>query len=119
MSSFFPVRLYLDTADARPVQEILIASIARTLQGYLVTQIPGSWAIQRSGAKLVMSVDMAITAALCLLIPSVITNGGPRMLAPVLTMIGLSQGPLIPSLQVLKKDWLPSGPARAMILRMM
>jgi hypothetical protein len=51
-----------------------------------------------------MSVDMAVTAALCMLIPAVMRGGGPRMLAPVLTCIGLFQGPLIPSLQVSQSD---------------
>lgn len=87
--------------------------------GYIATQIPGSYAIQRYGAKLVMAIDMVVTACVCFLMPSAIRIGGPRMLAPLLTLAGLSQGPLIPALQVLKKDWLPNGPSRAMILRLM
>jgi glutaredoxin len=87
--------------------------------GYILTQIPGSFAIQRWGAKVIMSIDMLVTATLCFLIPLVTRRGGPRMLAPLLTIIGLSHGPLIPALQVLKRNWLKPGPGRALILRLM
>ena len=87
--------------------------------GYILTQIPGSFAIQKYGAKIVLLVDMVVTATLCFCIPLATSTGGPRMLAPILTVIGLSQGPLIPALQVRKKDWLPAGPGRALILRLM
>ena len=80
--------------------------------GYILTQIPGSFAIQKWGAKVVMSIDMLVTSSLCLAIPFVTRSGGPSMLAPLLTIIGLSHGPLIPALQVLKKDWLKPGPVR-------
>lgn len=53
-----------------------------------------------AGAKIVMTVDMVVTAVLCMLIPTAIKTGGPRMMAPMLTLIGLAQGPLIPALQV-------------------
>jgi sugar phosphate permease len=87
--------------------------------GYILTQIPGSFAIQKWGAKVIMSIDMLVTASMCLLIPFVTRTGGPSVLAPMLTIIGLSHGPLIPALQVLKKDWLKPGPGRALILRLM
>ena len=66
-----------------------------------------------------MSIDMAVTAALCLAIPLVTRSAGPRVLAPLLTVIGLSQGPLIPANQVLKRNWLRDGPSKALILRLM
>ena len=85
----------------------------------ILTQIPGAAAIQRWGAKVMMSIDMAVTAALCLAIPLVTRSAGPRVLAPLLTVIGLSQGPLIPANQVLKRNWLRDGPSKALILRLM
>ena len=66
-----------------------------------------------------MSIDMAVTAALCLAIPLVTRSAGPRVLAPLLSVIGLSQGPLIPANQVLKRNWLRDGPSKALILRLM
>ena len=58
----------------------------------------GAWLIQRIGAKAVLFWDMAATAALCLLVPAAARSA--RLLAVLLTVMGVVSGPLIPAMQV-------------------
>ena len=92
--------------------------LAAFFPGYLITQIPGSMLIQRVGPKLVLFWDMALTALLSLAIPYAARRSA-RALAAVLTLMGLVQGPLYAAIQAMKREWLPRGPERALVLRFM
>ena len=77
---------------------------------YLLTQIPGSFVIQRVGAKAVMTLNMLCTAALLLALPA--ARSVPAM-AALLGAMGLLQGPFIPAWRTLQRNWMPQGAERA------
>ena len=83
-------------------------------QGYLLTQLPGGWAAQKWGAKAVAQLNLAGNTALLLL--PMLAGRGVRALSLCLCLIGLCQGPLVPSVSVLQRNWLPNGPMRAWAL---
>ena len=89
--------------------------------GYVASHIPGGWAVQRFGGKAVLSVNMAGTALLCVLMPlgmRVRASARAATLSALLLCMGLCQGPLIPALQHMRRDWLPQGPGRALAMRL-
>eukprot|EP01051_Picozoa_sp_SAG22_P004330 SAG22_NODE_229_length_14598_cov_13.257052_11_plen_286_part_00 len=82
--------------------------------GYLVTQLPGGWAAQRFGARMVLTVNMCGTALCMLLLPLAIRGTkSVRAVGALLTTMGLFQGPLMPARAMLMRAWLPNGPRRA------
>eukprot|EP01045_Picozoa_sp_COSAG04_P047553 COSAG04_NODE_17807_length_458_cov_1.119777_1_plen_125_part_10 len=87
----------------------------------LVTHIPGGWAVQQFGGKAVLSANMLGTAVLCLLIP-LTARATPALRAYALSaafaMLGLCQGPLVPALMQMRRDWLPKGEGRPFALRL-
>lgn len=80
-------------------------------QGYLVTQLPGGWAAQKYGAKVVAQLNLVGNA--CLLVLPTAARFGATSLAACLCIVGVCQGPLVPTVSVLQRNWLPSGPMRA------
>ena len=86
-----------------------------------MTHIPGGWAVQHYGGKAVLTLNMVGSCLLCIAIPLAMrVRQGSRALslAAVLFGLGLFQGPLIPALQHMRKDWLPTGPGRAVAMRL-
>jgi MFS family permease len=84
-------------------------------QGYLVTQIPGGWLAQKVGGKVVAQLNLCGNA--CLLLLPTAAKFGANSLAACLCVIGLCQGPLVPTVSILQRNWLPTGPMRAWAIR--
>lgn len=77
-------------------------------QGYLVTQIPGGWLAQKVGGKVVAQLNLCGNA--CLLLLPTAAKYGANSLAACLCVIGVCQGPLVPTVSILQRNWLPTGP---------
>ena len=87
----------------------------------VAAHIPGGYAVQRFGGKLLLTLNMAVGAIVCALIPlaaSLPHSVRAAALAALLAALGVCQGPLIPALQTMRKDWIPKGPGRALALRL-
>ena len=87
----------------------------------VAAHIPGGYAVQRFGGKLLLTLNMAVGAVVCALIPlaaSLPHSVRAAALAALLAALGVCQGPLIPALQTMRKDWIPKGPGRALALRL-
>ena len=91
--------------------------LAGFFPGYMITQVPGGWASQRFGAKLVNSLNIGGQALFLALLP-VAARFGVRSLAVVLTCLGMCQGPLVPAQAVVQRHWMPAGPERAWVSRL-
>ena len=70
----------------------------------LATQLPGSYLIQRVGAKVVLTANMLGTTLILLAVPAV---SSLRALAALLLAMGVLQGPFIPAQNCLKREWMP------------
>ena len=95
--------------------------LAAFYPGYVAAHIPGGYAVQRFGGKLLLTLNMAVGAIVCALIPlaaSLPHSVRAAALAALLAALGVCQGPLIPALQTMRKDWIPKGPGRALALRL-
>ena len=89
--------------------------------GYVASHVPGGWAVQRFGGKVVLTINMVGTAVLCVAMPlamRVRASLRAVTISSLLLCMGLFQGPLIPALQHMRKDWLPTGPGRALAMRL-
>ena len=82
--------------------------------GYLATQLPGSYVIQKIGPKAVQTVNMLATSAILLLAP---LTDSASTLAALLAVMGVVQGPFIPAMNCLKRNWMPQGAERAFATR--
>lgn len=82
--------------------------------GYLATMLPASYLIQRVGAKVYLTFEMAATSVLLVLLPSART---PLALGTGLTCMGLVQGGFIPANKCLQRNWMPQGTERAWAVR--
>ena len=95
--------------------------LAAFYPGYVGAHIPGGILVQRLGGKVVLSANMIGSALICALLPLAarvkLSLRAPAF-AALLTALGVMQGPLIPSLQTMRKDWIPRGPGRALALRL-
>ena len=91
--------------------------LAGFFPGYMVTQVPGGWASQRFGAKVVNSLNVGGQALFLVLLPAA-AKMGVRSVAVVLTCLGMCQGPLVPAQAVVQRHWLPAGPERAWVSRL-
>ena len=80
----------------------------------LATQLPGSYLIQRVGAKVVLTANMLGTTLILLAVPAV---SSLRALAALLLAMGVLQGPFIPAQNCLKREWMPQGAERAFAVR--
>lgn len=84
----------------------------------LVTQIPGGWAAQVFGAKIVALVNLIGNGLFLAAAPLAARTARPvPMIAACFTVCGLFQGPLVPGQGVMKYPWLPTGVAKAWALR--
>ena len=95
--------------------------LAAFYPGYVGAHIPGGLAVQRYGGKALLTANMAGSAIVCAMLPLAV-RVKPSLragsLAVLLALLGVMQGPLIPSLSVMRKDWIPKGPGRAVALRL-
>jgi sugar phosphate permease len=95
--------------------------LAAFYPGYVGAHIPGGILVQRWGGKAMLTINMYGSALVCALLPLAV-RVKPALRAPalaaLLAALGVMQGPLIPSLQTMRKDWIPRGPGRALALRL-
>ena len=91
--------------------------LAGFFPGYMITQVPGGWASQRFGAKVVNSLNVGGQALFLVLLPAA-AKLGVTSVAVVLTCLGMCQGPLVPAQAVVQRHWLPAGPERAWVSRL-
>jgi sugar phosphate permease len=97
--------------------------LAAFYPGYVGAHIPGGYMVQSFGGKLTLALNMWGSAAVCALVPLAVRLAPSKQarlscLTGLLFALGLCQGPLIPALQTMRKDWIPSGPGRALALRL-
>lgn len=74
--------------------------------GYILTQIPSAPLIQRFGAKPVLGVGIAGTAAVFLAVPRLSSAGA---VTTAMAVMGLLQGPLGPGSSAMNAEWMPRG----------
>ena len=86
--------------------------------GYLATQIPAGFLIQRFGAKLILTANMLGTSLCTLALPFTLCCTAPITATSIMLMLsGMFQGSLIPGHQEMKRHWLPTGSGRAVANR--
>jgi MFS family permease len=92
--------------------------LAAHTPGYLLTQVPAGLLTERVGARRLLTLNTAGAALMLSLAPiAVRVGGGARALALCFSGMALFHGPFIPCQAELKRQWLPTGPARAWALR--
>ena len=96
------------------------AMLSSFYPGYLLTQLPAGPIVQVLGGKGVMTMQLVGTAAIFLSIPAAMKKGGTAMVGVALTVLGLLQGPMSPSLSQMNRDWIPKDDPkeRSLALRM-
>jgi sugar phosphate permease len=95
-----------------PTQKALL--LGAFYPGYLVTQVPSGFLIQKYGAKLMLTVNMVGTALATAALPLALSSARPITATWVaLTISGMFQGSLIPGHQEMKRNWLPAGAGKA------
>eukprot|EP01051_Picozoa_sp_SAG22_P012081 SAG22_NODE_1225_length_5115_cov_1.965510_7_plen_387_part_00 len=100
-------------AFSEPQRALLLNSFT---PGYVLTQIPAGWAIQRWGTKRVISCNCVGIVAVMLALPVAARNGGARAVSACLVAFGVLQSSFAPALWTMKATWIPSGPERAWAL---
>ncbi|BET03033.1 sodium:phosphate symporter activity [Nesidiocoris tenuis] len=76
--------------------------------GYVVMHVPGGLMAERFGAKTVLGFGMLTSTLATLATPIVARTGGAIALIILRFVLGLGQGPLYPSLNVLLAHWAPT-----------
>lgn len=75
--------------------------------GYVVMQVPGGLLAERFGGKAALGFGMLTSTLATLATPFVARTGGAIALIVLRFILGLGQGPLYPSLNVLLAHWAP------------
>ena len=84
----------------------------------VATQIPGGWAAQVFGAKIVAICNLIGNGLFLMVSPLAARAANPvPLMAASFACCGLFQGPLVPGQGVMKYPWLPKGVAKAWALR--
>lgn len=73
--------------------------------GYAVSQVPGGWAAQRYGGRIMLIVCFLSWSIVSILTPTNAANAKMIMFARV--CVGISQGFLIPSVHTVLSQWIP------------
>uniref|UniRef100_A0A1A9Z8Q8 Major facilitator superfamily (MFS) profile domain-containing protein n=1 Tax=Glossina pallidipes TaxID=7398 RepID=A0A1A9Z8Q8_GLOPL len=76
--------------------------------GYIITHVPGGLLAERYGGKWVLAVSVAVTAFLTILTPLAINYCSIKGLISIRFLMGLSEGPLFPALNVMMVEWVPA-----------
>jgi len=82
----------------------LLSAIAA---GYFFTQIPGGALADKLGAKLVMTISLFLSGAMCMAVPTVADRFGLSGLWLTIALMGAVQGPLFPTSSVYLSRWMP------------
>ena len=83
--------------------------------GYVLTQIPLGFLAQVWGAKNVLTLNLAGSAAMLCALPAAV-GAGPAGVFACLFTLGLFQGPFVPAQSMMKRSWVPEGPEKPMML---
>uniref|UniRef100_A0A146L277 Putative inorganic phosphate cotransporter n=1 Tax=Lygus hesperus TaxID=30085 RepID=A0A146L277_LYGHE len=76
--------------------------------GYVVMQVPGGLLAEKFGGKVALGFGMLVSTLATLATPLVARMGGAIGLIVLRFILGLGQGPLYPSLNVLLAHWAPT-----------
>lgn len=75
--------------------------------GYILTQIPGGYAAQKLGSKIVLLLSILISSLLSLLTPVCIVYGGWKAYCAIRILQGIFQGVMLPSIYDHLAKWSP------------
>lgn len=92
--------------------------LAAFFPGYLCTQVPAGILSARLGPKILLTGNMVATSVLTLAMP-LVSRSGAMPMAALLTTMGLCQGSLVPCASQMERNWLPTGPERPIVERIM
>ena len=81
--------------------------------------VPAGWVVKEWGPKHAVTADAVIQAVAFLLFPMAGRRAGLVGMISCLSLLGIAQTPVFPVNNVLRRDWLPKGPERAMALQIM
>ena len=84
--------------------------------GYVLTQIPAGWLVQRFGTKAIMTTNCLGISAVMLALPVAAYSGGSLAVSACLVAFGVLQSSFAPCLWTIKAAWIPTGPERAWAL---
>ena len=86
---------------------------------YVALMIPAGWLVRTWGPKNSVTLDLALHAIALLAFPAAGKAAGMAGMVACLGLLGASQTPIFPVLNTMKRDWLPTGPSRAVALQVM
>jgi MFS family permease len=116
--SALPMIIPFIAADLNLTGSQSASLLAAFFPGYVITQIPGGWAAQVFGAKIVAVANLMGNGLLLMAAPLAAATSNPvPALAACFAACGLFQGPLVPGQGTMKYPWLPKGVAKAWALR--
>lgn len=75
--------------------------------GYIFTQVPGGYAAQKLGSKIVLLLSILLSSLLSLVTPVSIIYGGWRAYCVIRVLQGLAQGVMLPSIYDHLAKWSP------------
>jgi hypothetical protein len=117
----YVTRLALGPLVAFIVRDGLFTEAQRALMlnsftpGYVLTQIPAGWLIQRVGCKPVILMNSVGIVSIMLLLPLAARRGASAV-SMCLFSFGVLQSSFAPALWTIKASWIPQGPERAWAL---
>ncbi|XP_075225441.1 putative inorganic phosphate cotransporter isoform X2 [Lycorma delicatula] len=88
---------------SEPTQGIILSAF---FWGYVITQVPGGLLSERVGGKQVLGLGLLIST-ICTLITPFAAHQGSEWLVAVRFVLGLGQGPIYPSINVMLAQWAP------------
>lgn len=97
---------YTPAADAAGVSQTSKGLILSTFfYGYAISQVPGGWAAQRIGGRLVLLLSFLLWSLTCALVPP-----DPRKVKTLVIarlLVGVAQGFIFPSIHTVLAQWVP------------
>lgn len=97
---------YTPAADAAGVSQTSKGLILSTFfYGYAISQVPGGWAAQRLGGRLVLLLSFLLWSLTCALVPP-----DPRKVKTLVIarlLVGVAQGFIFPSIHTVLAQWVP------------
>ncbi|XP_022184753.1 putative inorganic phosphate cotransporter isoform X3 [Nilaparvata lugens] len=97
---------YLSSAEFDWEEQTQGMILSAFFWGYVLTQLPGGLLAERVGGKQVLGLGLLIST-ICTLITPLAAHQGASYLIVTRFILGLGQGPLYPSLNVMLAQWAP------------
>ncbi|KAG1674435.1 hypothetical protein FOA52_012963 [Chlamydomonas sp. UWO 241] len=73
--------------------------------GYALSQVPGGWAAQKYGGRIMLAFSFALWSTVSMLTPTDASH--VALIVPVRVAIGVAQGFLIPAVHTVLSQWIP------------